>query len=80
MEELNKEPQAIQAWIGASEELSPLIAWPLKNRDTVSALILISGGDQYAMDEFEISSRQMVQFFRFASLCLNTRKVSTQNN
>jgi HD-like signal output (HDOD) protein len=79
-EELNKEPQAIRAWIGASEELSPYIAWPLKNRDTVSALILMSGGDQYAMDEFEIASRQMVQFFRFASLCLSTRKVSKQNN
>lgn len=67
-------------WLKGQEHLNPFIAWPLINHDQVIALVLINGGQEYARDEFELSTRPMVQFFRFAALSLATRKASPQLN
>lgn len=59
---------SVPDWMQNITHLYPNIAWPLVYNDSVVALILMNGGDKYSLDELKIGSKQMNQFFKFATL------------
>lgn len=66
---------SVSEWLLPQVDLSPHIAWPLVYKNSVIALVLMNGGEDYMQEEFKIGTKQMNQFFQFASLCFATRQL-----